>query len=108
VRYRVTIALETTVRDEELEQRLDRLYEQLLDSDLVDDPDIAASIAKGTVHVVMSVDADSDLVALTDALVAVRTAIHELGDIHADLARGLEPGQRAVQVEAEHLEPAGT
>lgn len=66
------------------EERVSALADALLDLEdadsAIEDPDIAANLAKGRADVQVSVIAEDPAEAATKALCALRTAIHAIGD----------------------------
>ncbi len=65
---------------EDFDERTDRLYEALLEMDVVEDPDLAMSMSAGCVEVSMVVEADDYPSAAQKAVCDLRAAIHAIGD----------------------------
>lgn len=63
----------------DLDEETDALYEALLETDDVIDPDLAVSLETGRVDVQMVIEADDELDATARAACFLRAAIHTVG-----------------------------
>jgi len=64
---------------DDLDRLLDRVMEELEKLHNVEDPDLTASLAKGNVSIMLTVEAPDALTAVADAMAAIRTAFHATG-----------------------------
>jgi hypothetical protein len=64
---------------DELDRLLDRVMAELERLHNVEDPDLTASLAKGEVSIMLTVEAPDSLAAAATALAAIRTAFHATG-----------------------------
>jgi len=64
---------------DDLDQLLDRVMAELERLDNVEDPDLTASLAKGEVSIMLTVEASDTLAAAAAAMSAIRTAFHATG-----------------------------
>ncbi len=64
---------------ENLEQFLDRVMEELLTLDNVEDPTLTATLARGRFSIMLTVEADLPENAAVVGMAAIRTAFHAAG-----------------------------
>jgi hypothetical protein len=64
---------------DELDRLLDRVMEELEKLHNVEDPDLTASLAKGEVSIMLTVEAPDSLAAAAASLAAIRTALLAAG-----------------------------
>ncbi|MEC3974582.1 hypothetical protein [Amycolatopsis sp. H20-H5] len=83
-RYWIELGFQVKAESGDLEEHFLSLMDALLDEPGAVDPDIAAELATGKVHVSTAVDADTDTAALERALLITRSAVHKAGGFTPD------------------------